>query len=44
MGTVYRKTATTSLPDGAEIMTRKGERLARWKDRKGRARTTLARL
>jgi len=39
MGTVYRKTATKSMPAGADITTRKGERFARWKDRKGRTRT-----
>jgi hypothetical protein len=38
MGSVYRKTATKPLPNGAEIITHKGERLARWKDRKGRNR------
>jgi len=39
MGTVYRKTFTKPLPAGAEIIVRKGERLARWKDAKGKART-----
>jgi integrase len=39
MGTVFRKTFTKPLPAGAEIFVRKGERLARWKDRKGKART-----
>jgi len=39
MGTVYRKTFTKPLPAGAEIIVRKGERLARWKDSKGKART-----
>jgi integrase len=38
MGTVYRKTFTKPLPAGAEIIVRKGERLARWKDAKGKAR------
>jgi len=38
MGTVYRKTFTKPLPAGAEIIVRKGERLARWKDSKGKAR------
>ena len=39
MGTVYRKTATKPLPAGAELLDRKGETLARWKDAKGKART-----
>ncbi len=39
MGTVYRKTVTRKLPPGAEVFTRKGERFARWKDRRGKART-----
>lgn len=39
MGSVYRKSTTKLLPLAAELITRKGERLARWKDAKGRART-----
>ncbi len=39
MGAVYKKTVTRPLPAGAEIIERKGERLARWKDRRGRTRT-----
>ena len=39
MGSVYLKTFTKPLPAGAEIFVRKGERFARWKDRKGKART-----
>ena len=39
MGTVYRKTVTKPLPQGAETITRSGERLARWKDAKGKTRT-----
>ncbi|MBN2291221.1 MAG: site-specific integrase [Pirellulales bacterium] len=39
MGTVYKKTFTKPLPAGAEIFTRKGERFARWKPAKGKART-----
>ena len=39
MGTVFRKQTTRALPRGAEIMVRKGERCARWKDRKGKTRT-----
>jgi hypothetical protein len=36
---VFRKTFTKPLPDGAETFTRKGERFARWKDRRGKSRT-----
>lgn len=39
MATIYRKTVTKALPDDAELFERKGERLARWKDAKGRMRT-----
>ncbi len=39
MGTVFRKTFTKPIPPGADTIVRKGERLARWKDRKGRTRT-----
>jgi integrase len=39
VGTVFRKQVTRPLPPGAEILVRKGERLARWKDRKGKTRT-----
>lgn len=39
MGTVYRKTVTKALPAGAEFFTKAGERLARWKDAKGKTRT-----
>ena len=39
MGTVYRKTFTKPLPADAEIFTRKGERFARWKPIRSRART-----
>jgi hypothetical protein len=39
MGTVYKPTATKPLPTGAEVFTRKGERFARWKDARGKART-----
>jgi len=38
MGTVFRKSFTKPLPAGAEIITRKGERLARWIDSKRRKR------
>jgi len=39
MASVFRKTTTRALPEGAEIFTRKGERFARWKDRKGKTKT-----
>lgn len=37
MATVYRKTATKPVPDGAKVLTRKGERVAHWKNAKGRS-------
>ena len=40
MGTVYRKTFTKPLPAEAETFSRKGQRFARWKDHKGKTRTT----
>ena len=36
---LYRKTYTKPIPPGAELFTRKGERLARFKDGKGRTKT-----
>ena len=39
MGTVYRKTVTKPLPAGAKIIVRKGQRLAEWKEAKGKTRT-----
>ena len=39
MGTVFRKQVTRPMPPGAEIIVRKGQRLARWKDRRGKTRT-----
>jgi len=39
MASVFRKTATKPLPPNAAIITRKGERLARWKDGRGKNRT-----
>ncbi len=38
MGTVFHKTFTKPLPPGAETFVRKGERFARWKDRRGKTR------
>jgi integrase len=39
MGTVFKKTFTKPLPPGAETFVRKGERVVRWKDRRGKTRT-----
>ncbi len=39
MGSLFKKTVTRPLPPDAEIVTRKGERLARWRDGKGKMRT-----
>jgi hypothetical protein len=39
MGAVFRKSFTKPLPAGAEIIVRKGQRFARWKDSKGKTRT-----
>lgn len=38
MGTIFKKTVTRPLPAGAEIVTRQGARIARWKVR-GKTRT-----
>ncbi len=40
MGSLRRKTFTKPLPASAEIITRKGTRLAKWKDKAGKTRTT----
>jgi hypothetical protein len=39
MGAVFKKTVTKAMPAGAETFARKGERFARWKDRRGKTRT-----
>lgn len=39
MGAVFKKTFTKPLPGNAEIVIRRGERLAAWKDRKGKRKT-----
>jgi integrase len=39
MGSIYRKQVTKELPEAAEIISRDGEQLARWKDRRGKLRT-----
>ncbi len=36
MASVFRKTVTKPAPGGAEIIVRKGQRLARWKNGQGR--------
>jgi integrase len=41
VGTIFKKTFTKPLPAGADTFVRKGERFARWKDRKGKTRTAL---
>ncbi len=39
MASVYRKTVTRNLPADAELITRKGEQLACWRDRSGKRQT-----
>jgi hypothetical protein len=39
MGSVFKKTFTKPLPDGAEIVLRKGQQIARWKAKDGKRRT-----
>lgn len=39
MGTVFKKTFTKPVPPGAETVVRKGQRFAKWTDRKGKTRT-----
>ena len=39
MATIYRKKYPVPLPDGAEIITRRGKRLARWTDKRGNVKT-----
>ena len=39
MGTVFKKTVSRPLPKGAELFTKQGQQLARYKPSKGRART-----
>jgi hypothetical protein len=40
MGNVFKKTVTRQLPPNAEIITRQGVRLARWRDGKGKMKTS----
>ncbi len=39
MGSVYHKTATKPLFPNAEIIVRNGERIAKWKDRRGKTKS-----
>jgi hypothetical protein len=39
MGSLFKKTVTRPLPPAAEIITRQGEGLVRWRDGKGKMRT-----
>ncbi|CAN5891818.1 site-specific integrase [soil metagenome] len=39
MGSVFKKVVTRPLPTGAEIVTRQGVRLARWRDGRNKIRT-----
>jgi hypothetical protein len=39
MATIYKKTYTRPIPDGASILIHRGRRCARWADRRGRTRT-----
>jgi hypothetical protein len=39
MGSVFKKIVTRPISPEAEIITRRGERLARWRDGKGKTRT-----
>jgi integrase len=39
VGTAFKKTFTKPVPAGAETFIRKGKRLVRWKDRRGKTRT-----
>src|SRR5437868_3463199 len=39
MGSVYKETFTKPLPKDAEIVEKNGQRVARWRDKKGKLRT-----
>jgi hypothetical protein len=39
VGSVFKKAVTKPLPAGAETFVRKGQRCARWTDRRGKRRT-----
>jgi len=36
MATIYRKTVTKPMPPNAEVVTRKGQRVAQWRNRRGK--------
>jgi integrase len=39
MGSLFKKQYTKPLPTGAEVFQRNGQRMARWRDRRGKTRT-----
>jgi hypothetical protein len=39
MASIYRPTYKRPIPTGAEVVTRKGKRFAKWKDKRGRTQT-----
>jgi hypothetical protein len=39
MASIFRRTYKRPIPSGAEIVTRKGQRFARWKDKRGRTKS-----
>ncbi len=39
MGSIFKKTVTRPLPNGAEMFTKAGEQFAKWKPAKGKTRT-----
>jgi integrase len=39
MASVFKPTYKRPVPDGADLVTRKGQRFARWKDKKGRTKS-----
>ena len=39
MATIYRKVYPVPMPEGAEIIMRRGQRLARWTDGNGNVKT-----
>jgi integrase len=39
MASIFRRTYKRPIPDGAEIVTRKGAKYARWKDKRGRTKS-----
>ena len=39
MASIFRRTYKRPIPPSTEILTRKGKRIARWKDKRNRTRT-----